>query len=173
MKKTSIEIVKKLQGAGFEAYWAGGCVRDLLMGNEPHDYDIVTSAKPDDIEELLEKTIPVGKKFGVILAIVNGHHFEVATFRSDASYTDGRRPDAIYFTDAKEDALRRDFTINGMFYDPISNKILDFVNGREDLRDQVVRFIGNPNERIEEDNNFPIRRQNTLDILLRENLLLR
>jgi poly(A) polymerase len=152
MKKTSIEIVKQLQDAGFEAYWAGGCVRDLLMGNEPHDYDIVTSAKPDEIEELLEKTIPVGKKFGVILAIVNGHHFEIATFRSDASYTDGRRPDAIYFTDAKEDALRRDFTINGIFYDPISDKILDFVKGREDLKNQIVRFIGNPIERVEEDN---------------------
>lgn len=152
MEKTSIGIVKKLRSASFEAYWAGGTVRDLLMGCIPKDYDIVTSAKPDQIEDILEKTIPVGKKFGVILAVKNGHHFEVATFRSDSSYTDGRRPDAVYFTNPKEDALRRDFTVNGMFYDPLKKKVLDFVGGEEDLKNKILRFIGDPEERIKEDN---------------------
>lgn len=152
MEKTSIEIIKQLRAKKFEAYWAGGTVRDFLMGKPPKDYDIVTSAKPYEIEDILERTLPIGKKFGVILAIKNGHHFEVASFRSDASYTDGRRPDAVYFTNPKEDALRRDFTINGMFYDPISKKVLDFIDGQKDLKNKIVRFIGDPKERIKEDN---------------------
>ncbi len=124
----------------------------MLLSIEPKDFDIVTSAKPDEIEELLEKTIPIGKEFGVIMTIVNGHHFEVATFRSDSGYSDGRRPDAVEFTDAKEDALRRDFTINAIFYDPIEDKLYDYVGGQKDLADQLVRFIGDPEERIQEDN---------------------
>lgn len=152
MKQTSIEIVEKLKSHGYETYWAGGTVRDLLLGKDPKDYDIVTSAKPDEIEEALEKTIPIGKKFGVILAVRNGHHFEIATFRSDAAYTDGRRPDAVYFSHPEEDAKRRDFTINGMFYDPTTKKLLDFVGGENDLKDKTLRFIGNPAERIREDN---------------------
>lgn len=152
MKNTSIEIIKKLKAFGFEAFWAGGCVRDLLMGKSPKDYDIVTSAKPDEIENILKKTIPIGKKFGVILAIENGHSFEVASFRSDAAYTDGRRPDAVYFTNAKEDALRRDFTINGIFYDPIEKKIYDYVDGQNDIKNKVLSFIRNADERIKEDN---------------------
>ncbi len=151
MEKTANKIVKKLQKAGFLAYLAGGSVRDMLMQKEPKDYDIATSATPDEIEKLLKKTIPIGKEFGVILAIENDHHFEIATFRSDSGYSDGRRPDAIYFTSPKKDALRRDFTINGMFYDPIKNKILDFVGGEEDLKNGILRFIGNPYERIQED----------------------
>lgn len=152
MKPTSIRIIEKLQKASYEAYWAGGCVRDILLGHEPKDYDIVTSAKPDEIEELLEKTKPVGKKFGVIMVIENKHIFEVATFRSDSGYSDGRRPDAVLFTDAKMDALRRDFTINGIFYDPIADKVYDFIRGQEDLDARLIRFIGDPNERILEDN---------------------
>ncbi|NTU70152.1 CCA tRNA nucleotidyltransferase [bacterium] len=152
MKKTSIEIIKKLKASGYEAYWAGGCVRDILMGKDPKDYDIVTSAKPVEIEKTLNKTIPIGKKFGVILAIEKGHTFEVASFRSDAAYTDGRRPDAIYFTDAKEDAKRRDFTINGIFYDPIKKQIYDYVEGQKDIESKTLRFIGNADERIKEDN---------------------
>ncbi|MCC7196718.1 CCA tRNA nucleotidyltransferase [Candidatus Peregrinibacteria bacterium] len=151
MMPTSIEIIKILRKAGHEAYWAGGCVRDILLGIKPKDYDIVTSAKPDEIEDLLEKTIPIGKEFGVILAIQEGHHFEVATFRSDSGYSDGRRPDAIIFTSAKEDAKRRDFTINGMFYDPIEDKIHDYVGGQKDLEARLIRFIGDPHERILED----------------------
>lgn len=152
MQKTSIEIVEKLKSHGFEAYWAGGTVRDMLLGQDPKDYDIVTSAKPEEIEEVLEHTIPIGKKFGVILAVKNGHHFEVATFRSDAGYSDGRRPDAVYFTHAEDDAMRRDFTINGMFYEPTEKKLLDFVGGENDLKEKTLRFIGNPEERIKEDN---------------------
>lgn len=151
MKSTSIEIIEILRSAGHEAYWAGGCVRDMLLGIKPKDFDIVTSAKPDEIEKLLEHTIPIGKKFGVILAIKNGHHFEVATFRSDSGYSDGRRPDAVEFTNAKEDALRRDFTINALFYDPMTEKILDYVDGQKDMKERLVKFIGNPEERIKED----------------------
>ena len=151
MKATSIEIIEVLKKAGHEAYWAGGCVRDMLLGIEPKDFDIVTSAKPDEIEELLEHTIPVGKEFGVILAIKNKHHFEIATFRSDSGYSDGRRPDAVEFTDAKEDAFRRDFTINGMFYDPTTDEVHDYVDGQKDLKKGIVRFIGKPEERINED----------------------
>ena len=151
MKATSIEIIDILKQAGHKAYWAGGCVRDMLLGVEPKDFDIVTSAKPDEIEDLLEHTIPIGKQFGVILAIQNNHHFEIATFRSDAGYSDGRRPDAVEFTNAEEDAHRRDFTINALFYDPSTDKIMDYVNGQKDLDDKLVRFIGDPEERIKED----------------------
>lgn len=151
MKSTSIEIIEILRKAGHEAYLAGGCVRDMLLGIEPKDFDIVTSAKPDEIEDLLEHTIPIGKKFGVILAIKNNHSFEIATFRSDSGYSDGRRPDAVQFTNAKEDALRRDFTINALFYDPIADRIIDYVDGQKDIKDGLVRFIGNSDERIKED----------------------
>ena len=151
MKATSIEIIEILKKAGHEAYWAGGCVRDMLLGIEPKDFDIVTSAKPDEIEHLLEKTIPIGKEFGVILAVKGGHHFEIATFRSDSGYSDGRRPHAVEFTDAKEDAFRRDFTVNALFYDPAEDKIMDYVDGQVDLRDKLIRFIGDPEERIKED----------------------
>lgn len=151
MKSTSLEIIEILKKAGYEAYWAGGCVRDMLLGIAPKDFDIVTSAKPDEIEDLLEHTIPIGKKFGVILTVRNGHNFEIATFRSDAGYSDGRRPDYVEFTNAKEDALRRDFTINGMFYDPTTDKIIDYVDGQTDLRDRLIRFIGDPEKRIKED----------------------
>lgn len=151
MLPTSVQIINQLRKAGHEAYWAGGCVRDMLLGREPKDFDIVTSANPDQIEDVLEHTIPIGKQFGVILAIKNGHKFEVATFRSDAGYSDGRRPDAVTFTSAKEDALRRDFTINGMFYDPIEDKIIDYVGGQKDLDAKLIRFIGDPHERILED----------------------
>lgn len=151
MEKTAIQIVKKFQAAGFEAYFAGGSVRDLLMGQDPQDYDIATSAKPAEIAKVIKKTIPVGKRFGVMIGVVKGHHFEIATFRSDSGYSDGRRPDAVTFTTAKEDAVRRDFTINGLFYDPVTKKVLDFVEGQKDIQNQIVRFIGEPHERIKED----------------------
>lgn len=151
MLPTSVQIIKQLKKAGYEAYWAGGCVRDMLLGIKPKDFDIVTSAKPDEIEDILENTIPVGKQFGVIMAIKNGHQFEVATFRSDSGYSDGRRPDAVEFTNAEEDAKRRDFTVNGMFYDPVKDKVLDYVGGQKDLDAKLIRFIGDPHERILED----------------------
>lgn len=151
MQKTAYQIIEKLQNAGFLAYLAGGCVRDMLLKKDPYDYDIATSARPEEIEKLLKKTIPIGKRFGVILAIENGHHFEIATFRSDSGYSDGRRPDAVYFTSPKKDALRRDFTINGMFLNPLKNEFLDFVGGQEDFQNGILRFIGNPFQRIAED----------------------
>ncbi len=151
MKSTSIEIIEILKKAGHEAYWAGGCVRDMLFGTEPKDIDIVTSAKPDEIEDLLEHTIPIGKKFGVILAIKDGYNFEIATFRSDSGYSDGRRPDAVQFLSSEEDANRRDFTINALFYDPVQDRIIDYVEGQKDLKDKLVRFIGDPKTRIQED----------------------
>lgn len=151
MKSTSLEIIEVLKNAGHEAFWAGGCVRDMLLGIKPKDFDIVTSAKPDEIETLLEHTIPIGKQFGVILAIKNGHSFEIATFRSDSGYSDGRRPNAVLFTNAEEDAKRRDFTINGMFYDPTTDKIIDYVGAQEDLKEKLIRFIGDSETRIKED----------------------
>ncbi len=151
MKNAAIEIVKKLQNAGHTAYWAGGCVRDLLMKRHPKDYDIATSAKPEEIEALFNKTIPIGKSFGVISAEQNGHHFEIATFRSDSCHSDGRRPNAVTFTHPAEDALRRDFTVNGLFFDPIYEEIHDFVGGQNDIQNKLIRFIGDPYERILED----------------------
>jgi len=167
MKITSIEIIQRLRSHGHEAYWAGGCVRDMIFGITPKDFDIVTSAKPEEIEDIIDHTIPIGKKFGVILAIENSHHFEIATFRSDSGYSDGRRPDAVIFTNAKEDAQRRDFTINGMFYDPIKDEILDYVGGQKDLEDKLVRFIGDPEKRILEDHLRilrAVRFKNTYDL---------
>ena len=151
MQNTAISIVQKLQDNGFEALFAGGCVRDLLLKKEPEDYDIATNAKPEEIENLFEKTYPIGKHFGVILINENFHHFEIATFRSDAGYSDGRRPEYVTFTSAKEDALRRDFTINGIFYDPIKEEFFDYVGGIQDLKRGLLRFIGDAEKRIKED----------------------
>ncbi len=151
MQKTAIQICKKLQNAGFEALFAGGAVRDLLMARNPDDIDIATNAKPEEIEAIFEKSFAIGKHFGVILIEENGHHFEIATFRSDGGYTDGRRPDAVYFTDKKEDALRRDFTCNALFWDPIADKLYDYVGGEQDIKEKVLRFVGEPESRIRED----------------------
>ncbi len=151
MKISAISIIQTLRSAGYQAYFAGGCVRDLLLGKAPQDYDIVTSAKPDEIERIFANTKPVGKAFGVILVKHQGHLFEIASFRSDAGYSDGRRPDAIVFSDAASDALRRDFTINGLFYDPLAEVVLDYVEGQKDLAYRLIRFIGNPSHRVRED----------------------
>lgn len=151
MHKTATSIVGRLQDNGFEAYLVGGCVRDMLLGHEPKDYDIATNAKPEAIEALFEKTVHIGKAFGVILIEEAGHKFEVATFREESNYRDGRRPDTVHFSDAQTDALRRDFTINGLFYDPVIDKYHDFVGGRKDLENRILRFIGNPDTRLKED----------------------
>lgn len=151
MYSTAVQIVKTLREKGFEAYFAGGAVRDLLL-NIPHkDIDIATSARPEEIEMLFSKTYPIGKQFGVILVHEGGYTFEVASFRSDSGASDGRRPEYVTFTTPEEDARRRDFTINGMFYDPLSEKVLDFVHGKADLEARVIRFIGDPLERVRED----------------------
>lgn len=152
MRDTAIKIVKRLQDAGYQAYFAGGCVRDQLLGITPKDYDVTTDARPNQIEELFEKTLEVGKAFGVVMVIEDGIQFEIATFRAEHGYSDGRRPDVVTFSNTpQEDVIRRDFTINGLLYDPIADKILDFVGGEEDLRKGIVRAIGDPNKRFDED----------------------
>jgi poly(A) polymerase len=144
-------IVETLAKAGFVAYYAGGWVRDLLLNHPSDDIDIATNAPPETIQALFSHTVPVGIAFGILIVIVNGKQYEVATFRQDLDYKDGRRPSRIQFTTAIEDAKRRDFTINGMFYDPLKEEILDYVNGRKDLEAKIIRAIGNPHERIQED----------------------
>lgn len=151
LQTVATAVVERLQQAGFEAYWVGGCVRDRLLGREPGDYDIVTAARPGQIEELFRKTIPVGRQFGIIVVVEEQHQFQVATFRAEADYEDGRRPGTITFADAKADALRRDFTVNGLFYDPIRQQLQDWVGGQRDLAAKVIRTIGEPAERFAED----------------------
>ena len=150
-KAIAKEIVARLQAAGFAAFWVGGCVRDFLLGREPTDFDIATDARPEQIEKLFPKTIPVGRKFGVIIVLEHGQQFQVATFRAEADYQDGRRPEKIIFANAEADALRRDFTVNGLFYDPLTEKIHDWVGGEYDLRAKIIRTIGAPAERFGED----------------------
>lgn len=144
-------IVLKLVKAGYIAYFAGGWVRDYVMGHPSEDIDIATSAAPVEIMSLFPNTILVGLSFGVVIVVMEGHQFEVATFREDLPYVDGRHPIGIEMSNPKEDALRRDFTINGMFYDPIEEIIHDFVHGQEDIKRQVIRTIGDPEERFFED----------------------
>src|SRR5438552_4761058 len=148
---SATEIVRELRSRGHEAYLVGGCVRDMVMGLEPADYDIATSAKPEEIVKMFPRTESIGAQFGVILVIHRGHPFEVATFRSDEAYVDGRRPTGVVFTDAKQDVLRRDFTINGLLYDPISKEVIDYVGGQADIQAKLVRAIGDPHARFEED----------------------
>ncbi|HEX3889294.1 MAG TPA: CCA tRNA nucleotidyltransferase [Verrucomicrobiae bacterium] len=148
---SALEIVRRLQSAGFAAFWVGGCVRDFLLGREPQDFDIATDARPEQIEKLFKRTVAVGRKFGVMIVVEAGHEFQVATFRAEADYQDGRRPEKIIFANAEADALRRDFTVNGLFYDPISKKTHDWVGGEKDLRAKIIRTIGKPEERFAED----------------------
>ncbi len=150
-REIAAKIVAKLQQAGFAAFWVGGCVRDFLLGREPQDFDIATDAKPEQVEKLFHKTIPVGRKFGVMIVVEGGQEFQVATFRAEADYQDGRRPEKIEFANAEADASRRDFTVNGLFYDPLTEKIHDWVGGENDLRAKIIRTIGAPEERFGED----------------------
>jgi putative nucleotidyltransferase with HDIG domain len=147
----AVSIVRKLRHRGFIAYFAGGSVRDALLGQQPKDIDIATNARPEDVGLLFQRTIAVGVQFGVQRVLEGGFEFEVATFRSDGRYVDGRRPLDVRFASAEEDAARRDFTINGMFYDPIDGKLIDFVGGRQDLAQGMVRAIGVAAERFGED----------------------
>jgi poly(A) polymerase len=150
-KALAVEIVRRLQERGYTALLAGGCVRDMVMGTASADYDIATSARPEEVVRLFEKTVPVGAQFGVIMVLKEGHPFEVATFRSEGPYSDGRHPDDVSFCDPEKDAHRRDFTINGMFYDPIKEKLLDYVGGQQDIKARLLRTIGEPHERFKED----------------------
>jgi poly(A) polymerase len=145
------EIAGRLHAAGYQAMLAGGCVRDRLLGRDPKDYDIATSATPSEVLKIFPKGNEIGAHFGVILVRHRGHMIEIATFRTDGSYSDGRRPDHVVFATAEEDAHRRDFTINGLYEDPMSGKVIDHVGGRIDLENRVIRAIGNPTQRFQED----------------------
>ncbi len=144
-------LIRALRAAGFEAVIVGGAVRDHCMGKEPKDFDIATDATPDQVEKLFSRTIPVGRQFGVMLVLLGRDQFEVATFRKDLGYSDGRRPTAVVFASIREDVLRRDFTINGLFWNPESGEICDFVGGQDDIARKLVRCIGDPEARFEED----------------------
>lgn len=151
----ALEVVKKIRDAGYIAYWAGGCVRDQLIGAVPKDYDVATDASPEQVRNVFGKrrTLAIGEAFGVV-AILGGRErgdVEVATFRQDATYSDGRHPDSVKFSSPEEDAQRRDFTINGMFYDPIEEKVIDFVGGEKDILAKRVRAIGDAELRFTED----------------------
>ncbi len=156
-REFAIDVVRTLQNAGHTALWAGGCVRDELLGLTPHDYDVATSARPEQLRPLFRKRNEIGAHFGVVQVIGpradDGEWLtiEVATFRSDGTYTDGRRPDTVTFSSPEEDAQRRDFTINGMFFDPLKGELIDYVGGRADLAAKVLRAIGNATERFTED----------------------
>jgi len=128
-RQTAIKIVRRLRRNGYQALLAGGCVRDMLLGRAANDYDVATDAAPAEVTKLFRRTLKVGAKFGVVIVLLEGRQVEVATFRTETGYTDGRHPTTVKFADAREDASRRDFTINGMFYDPVEQKVIDYVNG--------------------------------------------
>jgi putative nucleotidyltransferase with HDIG domain len=150
-QEKAISIVRRLRQEGYEAFFAGGCVRDMLLKKPPQDYDVATNAKPEELQRIFAQTIPVGAQFGVILVVLDGESFEVATFRYDGPYLDGRRPSHVRYGSLEEDIRRRDFTINGMVYDPIDDRIIDLVGGQSDLARRVIRAIGEPQARFEED----------------------
>jgi poly(A) polymerase len=151
LETSARRIVQRLQDAGFTALYAGGCVRDMLRGNEPHDYDIATDARPADLEQMFRRTVAVGAQFGVICVIEDGAEFQVASFRADGVYLDGRHPQNITFATPQQDAERRDFTVNGMFYDPVRGALIDYVGGQDDLHKNLLRAIGDPAARFRED----------------------
>ncbi|MCA9079033.1 MAG: CCA tRNA nucleotidyltransferase [Planctomycetaceae bacterium] len=154
-REFSISVIQRLREAGYTALWAGGCVRDLLMGRSPDDFDVATDATPTQVREVFgaRRTLAVGESFGVIIVLgpKSAGQVEVATFRSEGEYHDGRRPSAVDFSNAQEDALRRDFTINGMFYDPVAEQVHDYVGGQGDLERRVIRAIGDAHARFGED----------------------
>ena len=144
-------IVHCLRGAGYEAFLVGGCVRDLIRGVTPQDFDIVTSARPEQVQPLFSQTVPVGARFGVVLVIEGGRPYEVATFRVETGYDDGRHPSRVVFATVEEDVSRRDFTVNGLLMDPETGRIIDYVDGRSDIERRLIRTIGDPDERFSED----------------------
>ncbi len=150
-RQAAIRIVRILRNKGYQALLAGGCVRDMLLGKRPKDYDVATDAHPEEVIRLFDRTLKVGAKFGVVIVLIDKMQIEVATFRTETGYADGRHPDRVVFSSAKEDAARRDFTINGMFYDPLTGHVIDYVRGRKDLNKKVIRTIGDASERFAED----------------------
>lgn len=148
---TATIIVQRLVEEGYTAYFAGGYVRDYIMKHPSDDIDIATDADVETVQKIFPKTIPVGVQFGIVIVVLEGYQFEVATFRKESGYKDGRRPTSIEKADPKEDALRRDFTINGMFFDPLTETLYDYVEGQRDIKHKIIRAIGNPHERFQED----------------------
>ncbi|MCY3021386.1 MAG: CCA tRNA nucleotidyltransferase [Planctomycetota bacterium] len=154
LRTFAIGVVRKLAAAGFRAVFAGGCVRDMLLGVQPQDYDVATSATPEQTMALFPRTVAVGVAFGVVRVLSEGEQplaVEVATFRGETTYSDGRHPDKVCFTDEVEDVKRRDFTVNGLLFDPLKNDVLDYVGGRRDLERKRLRAIGDPRQRFKED----------------------
>jgi len=156
-REFAVDVVSRLRQSGYEALWAGGCVRDELLGLSPADYDVATSALPEQVIALFRRTIEIGVSFGVV-EVLGPRLFDgslpkvqVATFRSDGQYLDGRRPESVTFSSAEEDAQRRDFTINGMFFDPLEGRVIDYVGGKADLQAKILRAIGDPVARFTED----------------------
>jgi poly(A) polymerase len=150
-REAAIDIIQKLTAAGYQALLAGGCVRDALMGREPKDYDVATSARPEQVIALFPKAQTVGAHFGVVVVRRGEHTIEIATYRKDGAYTDGRHPESVTFSSPEEDAQRRDFTVNGLFEDPIQGKIIDYVGGQADMQEKMLRAIGDADQRFEED----------------------
>jgi len=151
LRAAAVTVVRDLVEAGHVAYFAGGCVRDRLLGLQPADYDVATSARPEQVKSAFRRVREVGVAFGVMLVRVRSHEIQVATFRTDGVYSDGRHPDTVTFSDAQHDASRRDFTINGLFEDPLQDRIIDFVGGRTDLDARILRAIGDAEARLRED----------------------
>src|SRR5258708_33857111 len=151
MENSARKVVARLREQGYIAYFAGGCVRDMGRGLTAKDYDIATDARPETVQALFPRTYAVGAHFGVIIVLEDGLQFEVATFRSDDAYIDGRHPRAVHFSSPEEDAKRPDFTINGMFYDPVAGEVIDLVGGQADIAAKLVRAIGDPAKRFAED----------------------
>lgn len=150
-RRAARTVVRRLVDSGYTAYFAGGCVRDHLMGHEPLDYDVATDARPKEILDVFPRAQAVGESFGVMLVRHRSHSIEVATFRTEGVYSDGRHPDTVSFSDAEHDAQRRDFTINGMFEDPLKDEVIDYVGGKADLEAKIIRAIGDPHARLRED----------------------
>lgn len=145
------EVYQKILQSGFEVYFAGGCVRDMLLGRKPHDFDLASSASPDELEKIFEKTIAVGKQFGILIVVQNGFEIEVARFRSEGKYVDGRRPESIAFASAEADAKRRDFTVNALFLSVGPLQVFDVVGGVADVEKRILRAVGDPLQRFQED----------------------
>lgn len=158
IKKGALNVVKTLQGKGFKAYLVGGCVRDLMLGTVPEEWDITTDAQPQEVTKLFKKVIPTGIEFGTVMVILEDGNYEVTTFRSDERYVDGRHPSKVIFTkDLKKDLSRRDFTVNAMAYDPFTKELVDEYNGRKDVKKKVIKAVGDPVERFSEDGLRPVR----------------
>ena len=151
MEKIAREVARRLREHGHVAYFAGGCVRDMVRGLPAKDFDIATDATPDIVQKIFPRTFAVGAHFGVVVVVESELNFEVATFRSDGAYLDHRHPTDVRFSSPEEDAKRRDFTINGMFFDPEKDEVIDFVGGRADIEAKIIRAIGNASQRFEED----------------------